>query len=83
MPALNWRKKKGEKESKGKVREIHIIIGEGKDGGHAVHVIHHGTKSEPYPESEKTHFGADQGEEAMMHIAKHAGIEPGGEKEST
>lgn len=69
MAHLDWKESAGGRKKPAKVLD-HLKIQEAENGGHTI--THHFTSYEHEPE---THvFGKEQGEEAMMHIAKHANI---------
>jgi hypothetical protein len=69
---------RGEHEGKpkpGKLKELHIIIGAKPQGGHAIeHHFHNEGNMRAFHEPKTHFFGRNQGEEAMAHIAKHAGF---------
>ena len=66
---MDWKDGAGGRGKPAKVLD-HLRIHEAENGGHAIH--HHFTSFEHEPEVHV--FGKEQGEEAMMHIAKHANI---------
>jgi hypothetical protein len=69
--AANWRDGAGSKSKPAKVLD-HMRVKEAENGGHTIE--HRFTSFEHEPE---THvFGEGQGEEMMMHVAKHMNVKP-------
>jgi hypothetical protein len=54
----------------------HLEVSKGEEGGHVVKHVYENDGMTYHKPTEHV-FGADEGHEALAHIAKHAGIEAG------